>query len=243
MPETSSFFDSQTVPLGRLTKSLPELVAGQLLAAVSEGALEPGARLKEETLAEKFGVSRSTVREAIALLERRGIVERVARYGARIAVVDAGEIEEIFNIRAQLLGLAARVAAQRGSEDLLADLRSRASTLLELAADESTAPDRYAAASIDTQRVLVSANGHKRLASIYEDMSSLGVWRYAIREKSISFRTPQRRRESADDWQRLINAVLARDSEAAERFAKALLHASYLAVREQWSELSGNAAA
>ncbi len=222
------------MPLGRLAKSLPEQVAEQLLTAVSEGALEPGERLKEESLAERFAVSRGTVREAIALLERRGVVERVARYGARVVVVDAGEIEEIFNIRAQLLGLAARLAVEKGSAELLALLQARALELARLADDDTTPPAVYAEASIETQRLLVSANGRKRLVSIYEDMSSLGVWRYAIREKSVSFRTPQRRRESAADWARLAAAIAARDGEEAERRAKMLLQASYRAVKEQW---------
>ncbi|WP_455289170.1 GntR family transcriptional regulator [Cupriavidus necator] len=237
MSGPNSFFESQTVQVGRLAKSLPEQVAEQLLAAVAEGALEPGERLKEETFAERFAVSRSTIREAIALLERRGIVERVARYGARIVMVDAGEIEEIFNIRAQLLGLAARLAVEKGSDELITTLQAQAAKLRNLANDPTTEPADYASTSIETQRLLVAANGRKRLVSIYEDLSNHAVWRYAIREKSISFRTAQRRMESADDWERLVAAIAARDADGAERNAKALLQASYLAVKDQ---LEGN---
>jgi DNA-binding GntR family transcriptional regulator len=185
-------FDADTVRIGRLSKSLPEQVAEQLLTAIQEGALEPGERLKEEVFAERFAVSRSTIREAIALLERRGVVERVPRYGARVMVIDAAEIEELFNIRAQLLGLAARLAAEKGSDELMSGLGQNAEKLRQLADDAATTPADYASLSIETQRLLVAANGGKRLRSIYEELSNQALWR-AIREKSISFRTQQRR--------------------------------------------------
>jgi DNA-binding GntR family transcriptional regulator len=233
MSGPNSFFESQTVQVGRVAKSLPEQVAEQLLVAIAEGALGPGERLKEEVFAERFVVSRSTIREAIALLERRGIVERVARYGARIVMVDAGEIEEIFNIRAQLLGLAARLAVEKGSDELIGKLQAQAAKLRKLANDPATEPADYASTSIETQRVLVAANGRKRLVSIYEDLSNHSVWQNAVREKSISFRTAQRRMESADDWERLVAAIAVRDADGAERNAKALLQASYRAVKDE----------
>jgi DNA-binding GntR family transcriptional regulator len=239
MTDSSSFFEARPVPIGRLVKSLPEQVAAELATAVADGSLAPGERLKEESLAERFAVSRSTVREAIAILERRGLVERVARYGARVTVVDAAEVEEIFAIRAQLLGLAARVAAEKGDEALLAKLRGQAKTLERLSREPATEPADYAAVSIETQRLLVSANGLKRLTAIYEDMSGLGVWRHAVREKSVSFRTPERRRASALDWKRLVAAIVSRDGDAAERQAKALLQASWRAAESEWKREGG----
>jgi DNA-binding GntR family transcriptional regulator len=226
-------FDSESVRVGRLSKSLPEQVAEQLITAIQEGALEPGERLKEEIFAERFAVSRSTIREAIALLERRGVVERVPRYGARVVVIDAEEIEELFTIRAQLLGLAAQLAAEKGSDELMQNLRRNADKLRQLANDPGTTPADYASVSIETQRLLVAANGGKRLRSIYEELSNHSLWQFAIREKSISFRTEQRRKDSAADWERVVAAVVGRDPEAAERHAKALLLASYEYVKGQ----------
>jgi DNA-binding GntR family transcriptional regulator len=233
MPGQKFNFDAESVRVGRLSKSLPEQVAGQLLTAIEEGALQPGERLKEEIFAERFAVSRSTIREAIALLERRGVVERVPRFGARVMVIDTDELEELFTIRAQLLGLAARLAAEKGSDELMSSLRQNAEKLRELADDPATTPAGYAILSIETQRLLVASNGGKRLRSIYEELSNQALWRFAIREKSISFKTPQRRKDSAADWDRLVTAVIRRDPEAAERHGKALLFASYQYVKEQ----------
>jgi DNA-binding GntR family transcriptional regulator len=226
-------FDAESVRVGRLSKSLPEQVAEQLLTAIQEGVLEPGERLKEEIFAERFAVSRSTIREAIALLERRGVVERVPRFGARVMVIDADEVEELFTLRAQLLGLAARLAAEKGSDELMSTLRENAHTLRKLADDPATEPADYASVSIETQRLLVASNGGKRLRSIYEDLSNQALWRFAIREKSISFRTQQRRKESAVDWEHLVAAIVDRDPDAAEHHGKALLFASYRYVKDQ----------
>jgi len=230
MSGANAYFEKETTQIGRLAKSLPEQVAESLLKAIHDGALAPGERLKEETYAELFAVSRSTVREAMALLERRGVVERIPRYGVRVIAVDAEEIEEIFNIRAQLLGLAARLVAERPPEGLVPSLLERAGELRARADEADTSPADYASLSIDTQRMLIGACPGKRLRTIYEGLSDQALWRYAIREKSVSFRTQQRRRESAADWARLAQAVAAGDGEAAERAAKALLHASYRAV-------------
>ncbi|MCD0502008.1 GntR family transcriptional regulator [Bordetella petrii] len=230
MSGANAYFEKESTRIGRLAKSLPEQVAESLLAAIHDGAIAPGERLKEEIYAERFAVSRSTVREAMALLERRGVVERVPRYGVRVIAVDAEEIEEIFNIRAQLLGLAARLVTEKPPEGFVAQLVERAADLRKLADAADTAPGDYASLSIDTQRMLMGACPGKRLRTIYEGLSDQALWRYAIREKSISFSTQQRRRESAADWTRLAQAVAASEGAAAESAAKELLLASYRAV-------------
>jgi DNA-binding GntR family transcriptional regulator len=232
MSGQNAYFERPSVQIGRLTKSLPEQVSELLLTAIQDGAIEPGERMKEETYAERFAVSRSTIREAMALLERRGVVERIPRYGVRVTVIDAAEIEEIFNIRAQLLGLATRLAAEKPPEGLRDELRARLLQIETSAANPETTPADYMLLSVGMQRMLVAACGGKRLRGIYEDLSDQALWRFAIREKAISFRTPQRRLESAADWARVINAVLAGDGDAAERAAKSLLLASYRSVKD-----------
>ena len=146
---------NERLPLGRATKSLPEQVADQLAEMIHAGECEPGERLKEEMLAERFAVSRTTIREAINALERRGMIERMPRYGARVKVIDAAEVEEIFGIRAQLLGLAARMVAEKGSDATLARFAGHIERLCQLAEKESTAPAAYAKASIEAQHLLV----------------------------------------------------------------------------------------
>jgi DNA-binding GntR family transcriptional regulator len=231
--DVKSYFDVEVAQLGRMAKSLPEMVAEQLLAAITDGTLPPGEHLKEELCSVRFGVSRSTVREAIAILERRGVVSRIARQGARVLVVDAAEIEEIFHIRAQLLGLAARLTAERAPDSVLSAFAQQVTRLEALAVAPMTSPSEYAAASIEAQRQLVSTGTGKRLQAIYEDLSSAALWRFAVRDKAISFQTMERRMESARDWRQVGNAIMHRNGDAAEVHAKALLLASYRAIKDR----------
>ncbi|WP_232829416.1 GntR family transcriptional regulator [Tropicimonas sp. IMCC34043] len=88
----------------------------RLLEEISRGDLLPGARLRETELAERFGISRTPVREAIRLLEADGIVAHVPRQGATIRVLDYSEVMELYEMRAVLEGTAARLAARAASD-------------------------------------------------------------------------------------------------------------------------------
>ncbi|TYC64123.1 GntR family transcriptional regulator [Stappia sp. BW2] len=88
----------------------------QLLDEVRDGRLNPGDRLRETEIAERLGVSRTPVREAIRLLETDGIVAHVPRLGATIRSLDYAEVMELYEMRAVLEGTAARLAARAASE-------------------------------------------------------------------------------------------------------------------------------
>lgn len=86
------------------------LVEGITLA-ISEGTLLPGQRLVEADLQLEFGVGRSSVREALQILQANGLVLILPNKGANVSTLNANEINELFAIREQLEGLAASLAA------------------------------------------------------------------------------------------------------------------------------------
>ncbi len=88
----------------------------KMLDALREGRLNPGDRLRETALAERFGVSRTPVREAIRQLEADGIVAHVPRQGACIRSLDYAEVMELYEMRAVLEATAARMAARAASD-------------------------------------------------------------------------------------------------------------------------------
>lgn len=87
----------------------------RLLDEISCGELLPGARLRETELAERLGVSRTPVREAIRQMEADGLVVHVPRQGATIRELDYSEVMELYEMRAVLEGTAARLAARAAS--------------------------------------------------------------------------------------------------------------------------------
>lgn len=94
----------------------PEASARDIFEALRKriGAQQaaPGTKLRETELAEEFGVPRARVRDALAALERRGLVERVPNRGAVVARLDLPQIFHIYELREVLEALAARLATQ-----------------------------------------------------------------------------------------------------------------------------------
>ena len=89
---------------------------------ILRGEYAPGARLGEVELAEALGVSRTPVREALRQLAAEGLVELVPNKGARVIAWTPGELEQVFDLRAQVEGFAAHQAALRATDDDIARL-------------------------------------------------------------------------------------------------------------------------
>jgi DNA-binding GntR family transcriptional regulator len=98
------------------TSPLVDRLAGEIQARVLSGATPVGTRLRQEALADEFGVSRTPVREALRQLQASGLVELLPNRGAVVRGPSAREIREAYEVRAELEGLAAELAAERISD-------------------------------------------------------------------------------------------------------------------------------
>ncbi|OJV62953.1 MAG: GntR family transcriptional regulator [Clostridiales bacterium 38-18] len=94
-------------------KPLGEVVFEYLRNAILAGELKPGERLMEVTIADQLGVSRTPVREAIRKLEKESFVIMIPRKGAYVADLTKKDIMEVLEIRKELEGFAAYLAAER----------------------------------------------------------------------------------------------------------------------------------
>lgn len=92
---------------------LRDIVFQTLRNAIITGELQPGERLMETQLAEKLGVSRTPIREAIRKLELEGLVIMVPRKGAQVAQFTEKDIQDVLEVRAALEALAAKLACKR----------------------------------------------------------------------------------------------------------------------------------
>jgi DNA-binding GntR family transcriptional regulator len=190
-----------------LTPTLPLQIADRIGTAIVEEHFAPGERLKEVTLAQSFGVSRATVREALRILENRGLVSIYSQRGARVTKLSRKELEDLFEIRAVLLGLASSKVAQVCTPEikrrLMACMRD-----LENARGDGAAYARGSAAMV---AVITEASGNQQL---YDSIAAFAqrIGRYA----RLGLNTPGRRQQSLGDWKRLIRAITSGDAEAAE---------------------------
>ena len=106
----------------------PEVVINQIRAAILDGLYGPGDRLMEADLAEKFHVSRSPVREALQALQSEGTLVATPYAGAMVRPLSSAEIDEIAEIRLNLISLALKPAHRQlapADFDLASDLAKR----------------------------------------------------------------------------------------------------------------------
>src|SRR5205823_3991089 len=122
-----------TSMVARVTRVLPPndalvrnagVAATELIReAIVDGRLEPGQRLKEEELARELGISRTPVREALLMLQAENLVVATPNRGATVRVHDAGDLDDLYQLRALLEGHATRRATPRISDEEIESLR------------------------------------------------------------------------------------------------------------------------
>ena len=93
--------------------TLAEQVLHAIQAAIVDGDLAPGSKLKEPDLARAYGTSRGPLREAIRQLEARGLVQLTPHAGARVTDLSVKQLLDIYELREALEGMACRLAADR----------------------------------------------------------------------------------------------------------------------------------
>lgn len=188
-----------------------ELPQGQsayrrLLDEIRNGTLPPGTRLRETDLAERLGISRTPVREAIRQLEADGLVAHLPRQGATIRSLDHAEVVELYEMRAVLEGTAARLAARAASDIELAELAA-------LNADLARAPAGPQAREVNRQfhRMLLEAARNRFLL---KSMSALQKTLLILGPTTLA--DPQRASAAVAEHAAILAALQARDGAAAE---------------------------
>lgn len=208
----------------RLLQTLPLQIAEHLSARIIDGTEVPGGRLREVELAESFDVSRATIREALRLLEQRGLVRIQPQRGAHVTQLSHKELDDLFDVRASLLATASRLVAEHCTESMALSLRGMLERLRQSAGDV----DAYAPVSAELVHMIVHMSGNEVLAA-YSDDFALRIGRYA----RMGLETPGRRRRSLSVWSRLIAAIVRRDgASAAQLHAQLALENRTAALKE-----------
>lgn len=222
------------LPLGKTAKSLPEQLAERILEGIVTGGIPHDMRLKEEALAREHAVSRATVREALIVLAKGGYVERIPRFGARVSSIARDDVFNLFEVRAALLGVAARRCAGNPDPVFRQALAGLVGEMEALAGDPACDPQVFSDKSIGAQALLMRTSGNRRLGDFYEQISTLSTWQL-IRGRATSFLREERRRQSAGDWRQIETALRTGDADAAERAARLLLANSAAGVRAEFT--------
>lgn len=205
--------DAPSFSPSQLTHTLPLQVAHQIGMRIVEGAFAPGERLKETDLADAFAVSRATIREALRLLESRGLVQILPQRGAHVTLLSSKELEDYFEIRATLLALGSRRAALYRTDDQLAALH-KCLVALEASRDDLKA---YLEASAAIVSEVTRISGNDALVAQIEGFSQR-IGRYV----RMGLSSPKRRQQSLANWRKLVKAIAAQDGDLAEALHRKL---------------------
>jgi len=118
-----------------------ETAYDRLISELRSGTLSPGQRLRETELAQRFGLSRTPIREAIRRLESDGFVEHRPRVGAAIRELGHSEVVELYEMRIILERTAAEMAAQRATQAEIDEIADLNAALADAGDDSATAAD------------------------------------------------------------------------------------------------------
>ncbi|WP_048710306.1 GntR family transcriptional regulator [Microvirga massiliensis] len=197
-----TFFNSFAGTKG--IKTLPEQLAEKLVELIISGALEPGQRLHEASLAERFGVSRGPIREALRLLEPEGLVTMTSRRGASVAKLSRRRLHDIFSVRAALMGLCAEELAQKRSA-LIQEVLDEGTRRL-FTAHEAGDVGEYIIIVYQVSMYLAEAAGNEIARSI---LFSLG--RQTLSLSRRVFDDPNHRLAWARNWQAIVESIRVGD--------------------------------
>jgi DNA-binding GntR family transcriptional regulator len=201
------------------TFSLPEQIAERIGNAIIRGAYGPGARIQEQDVADQFQVSRGPVREALRILERDGLVQIHPRRGAQVTQLNAGEVNDLFEVRISLIGLSARLAAERRDPEFLGRFRTAVLPLFEISKTRDA--DSYTSAVYRTNLLLAEGSGNRFLRNMV-----FALAHQTLRYSRLGLSTPKRRVQSARNWRALLDAVKGSDPKAAQEAAEKLVRDS-----------------
>ena len=156
---------------------LREVVFNTLRKAIIEGEFQPGERLMEVTLANKLGVSRTPVREAIRMLELEGLVKMIPRRGAEVANITVKDLTDALEVRMAIEELSVRLACERIDETGKEEL-SKANVNFKEAINSKLVP-AIVETDIAFHNSIYKASKNDKLISIAQNLREQ-VYRYRV---------------------------------------------------------------
>jgi len=191
----------------RVAAPLREQVLDLLRAEIVEMRLRPGQRLVERELIDSFGVSRTTIREALRGLAAEGLVTTIPQKGAIVAIPSAKAAAEVYEVRALLEGAAAGEFVLRASDDQIATLRG---ALASIEASQHESPRVMLAAKNRFYEALFDGADNATIRSILDGLRA----RVAVL-RVTSLTAPGRPRQSVAEIGAIVEAIERRDGEGA----------------------------
>jgi DNA-binding GntR family transcriptional regulator len=188
-----------------------ESVAVRLRRAIVTGELAPDVHLNEPLLAQKFGVSRIPVREALVQLEHEGLVRSEPGRGSFVVGMTATDVQEFYDLRLLIEVQAGRLAATSATSDDLLILDEAMAAMRRTSTVGLSEP--FAEADVAFHRQIVIASRHRRLASTWRTLSGIA---YTLLSVTDVFGLTRDVVEVIQTHQAILDALRTRDPDLVE---------------------------
>jgi len=204
------------------TRSVTDDVIDRIRRAIVLQQFAPGQKLPEDELAERLGVSRGPVREALMALAAEGLVERVARRYSAVKQLSGKDLEEVYSLRQSVERLAVQWACRSASAEDLDAMDAIVTAFGEVAPDKVT-PAVAADYDIQFHDALCAAARHERLANVWHGLRSQ-VYMFLLSRLAL----PE---DYMTNWQsnhrHIVDLIRAHDERAAVEFVERHIEMAY----------------
>ena len=206
--------------------SLEEKVYKLLEDEILSGRLKSGEVMREQALSAKLNVSRTPIRSALHRLAEEGLVKISANRGATVVGVTSEDVTDIYLIRERLEGLASRLAAERMTEEEKNELKNS----VELAEFYISRNDAEHLREQDTEfhRIIYNDSGNRLLCKVLSDLHK-NIKAY----RKTSLQVKGRVEKSVAEHREILEAILAKDSEEADRLTSLHIQNSMKNITEK----------
>lgn len=198
-------------------------VADRLRDQIYQHELMPGDPIDEMALCERFGISRTPLREALKVLSSEGLIELIPRKGSFVRSMEIAELNELFPVMAVLEGLCAREAVENCQPRDLEQLVKMHDKLEEMAAQGNI--DGYYEQNFVFHQAVQDLSGNKWLQRVIGDLRK--VLRLA---RHMQLTIPGRLQESLEEHRQIMKAFKKRDPDMADQNMQHHL-------KQQWASL------
>jgi DNA-binding GntR family transcriptional regulator len=185
---------------------LHDEAAERLRELIRAGELEPRARVNEFELAERFGISRTPLREAIKILATEGLLELLPNRGARVASVSPEEVDEIMEVVAGLEATAADLACRAITDEEIASIEVKHLAMVE--AWKRGDDPAYFTLNREIHEAIMQASRNATLQGIYANLSGR-----IQRARYSAHKTPAQWKKAVGEHEQMIRLLKRRDGE------------------------------
>ena len=216
MPEAEEAAEAE-VRIGNVVhedyRTMQDIVFTTLRDEIFSGRLKPGERLNSTRLAERLGVSRMPVREALNRLISVGLLEYTPHRGAYVRRLSVDEVIEIYYVRAAVEGIAARLAVRKLGDEELRRLQQLCDEMD--AASESHDDAGLLARNAEFHNIIYRGTQSPRLEGLIQQ-----YFRLSEQYRTLGLNLPGRHTEIGQEHRALATALLERDADRAERASR-----------------------